>query len=455
MPFYSLLVTSMDRDDLLERTIRSYMKMADIPPREIIICDNGPKRDMPTFLQRYRHLGLRWINEGGNRGQIYSCDRLWHESKYDYACWLEEDWLFTQGDFVQKSFEILDRHPEVVAVTLRGDWNHPLVSDPRFPGIQIAQPGWKGGWGGFCFNPGLRRKSDYQRIGTYGKHVGYGTAGLGHEMELSKLYASLGYVLAALPDRCVHIGGGRSRAANPTDLVSPPKILIAVPACHRLDYGPWESEDSPSFDKKKAWQGRPYGTDIHISGENPRIEAVRNSWFKDVANHSNLTAKFFYGHGDSDLLDDEVRLRVPDDYAHLPQKTIAICEWASAHSFDYVMKCDDDTYVWVDRLMIEIMSRPFDFAGHINGNTSCSGGCGYILSKRAMEEVIRNPISAHWAEDITVGMIMKSANIPPLNLPNHRSGDEHHWFNIEKIPEGTVTIHAVRPEDLIKIHERQ
>lgn len=450
MPLYSLLVTSCDRDDLLVRTITSYMQVVDFSPREIIIFDNGPTRPMPPGLNRYKHLGLKWINEGSNRGQIYACDRLWQECKNDYAMWMEEDWQFNQGDFLLKSFKILEDHPEVITVTLRGDWNHPLISDPRFS-FQIAQPNWRGCWGGFTFNPGLRRKSDYKKIGSYGRHVGYGTAGLGHEIQLSTMYSNLGYVLAALPDKCVHIGGGRSRSVSPVGLVDPPKVLIAIPACHKLDYGRWESEQSPSFDRSTAWEGKPYGTDIHISGANPRIQAVRETWLKDVKNHKNLTAKFFYGQGAArQPLEDEIYLQVPDDYAHLPQKTMAICKWAAANGFDYLLKCDDDSYIYVDRLMTEVMSQPFDFAGHINGGT-CSGGCGYWLSRRAINEVNRNNINTHWAEDVTVGMIMKTARIEPINLTTHVPGYSDHWFfpdgfKPEKLTDTLVCAHAVQPE---------
>lgn len=459
MNFYSLLVTSCDRDDLLEKTITTYLRNAEVAPREIIIVDNGPKRPMPAFLNRLKHLGVRWINEGMNRGQIYSCDRLWQECKYEYAMWMEEDWVFVCGDFIKKSFEILEKYPEVLTVTLRGDWGHPLISDSRFP-FKIAEPAWKGVWGGFTFNPGLRRKSDYKRIGTYGKHVGYGTAGLGHEMELSKLYASMGYVLAAIPDRCSHTGGGRSISVAPIGLVDPPKVLIAVPACHKFEYGPWESSESPHFDRSKAWKGQPYGTDIHISGANPRIGAVRETWFKDIANHKNMTGKFFYGRRDDTTRQpaaDEVFLHVEDDYAHLPQKTVAICQWALDHQFEYLFKCDDDTFVYVDKLAIEVQSEPFDYAGYLNGN-SCSGGCGYWLSKRAMEEVVRNPIHSHWAEDVTVGIIMKQANIPPVNMLGHRPGFTDHWFMPEgfdpgKLDSGIVTAHAVQPEIMRQWYE--
>ena len=445
---YSLLVTSCDRHDLLEKTIKSFLKNVDVPPRQIVIVEDG-STPMPAFLNKYKHLGLTWINNGTRRGQIYSCDRLWSECKYDFAMWMEDDWQFTQGDFLSKSFEILDKYPEVITVGLRGDWNHPLIDDPRFP-FKIAEPNWKGGWGSFAFNPGLRRRKEYTRIGSYGKHVGYGSHGLGHEMDLSKLYASMGYVIAVLPGHCAHIGGGRSRAIEPI-LDKAVKILIAVPACHKLNYGAWESEESPAFNKATAWQGKAYGKDIHISGENPRIQAVRDTWWNN--NHPNITKKFFYGTVPGfkyQPLDDEVVLPVPDDYAHLPKKTMAICKWSLQNGFDYILKVDDDTYVYPDRAAVEVQSQSIDFAGHINGG-ACSGGCGYYLSRRAMEAVVRNPINSHWAEDVTVGMIMKAAHIAPIELPMHIPGYSDHWympngFDPSKINTGIVCAHAVQPE---------
>ena len=449
---YSLLITSMDRDDLLKKTIESYLRVADIKPREIIIVDNGPKREMPTFLNRLKHYNVRWICDGINRGQIYSCDRLWAESKYDYAMWCEEDWVFVTGDFVKKSFDILEKHPEILTVTLRGDWNHPLIQDARFPGIKIATPAWKGVWGGFTFNPGLRRKSDYTKIGSYGKHCGYGTHGLSTEIPLSKLYANQGYVLAALPDHISHIGGGRSRSINPVGLTKPPKVLIAVPACRKFEYGPWESSESPLYNPKTAWDGKPYGTDIHISGPNARVPAVRETWGQDVHHHENLTLRFFYGEGTESLKDDEVCLKgCPDDYEHLPHKTIAICKWALNNGFDYVLKCDDDSYVWVDRAMLEVQTVP-DFAGHINGGT-CSGGCGYWLSRRAMEAVQDSPNC--WAEDVWVGKCMKYAGIHPINLETHQPGYTQHWFDITRSTANLVCIHALQPNTMRELYRRE
>lgn len=447
MSSYSLLITSCQRDDLLKRTIESFLDCADLAPREIVIVDDGPERPMPDFLQKFRHLSLKWLCNGTRQGQIHSCDRLWRECSHDYAFWCEEDWHFAESGFIKKSLDILKAHPEVFTVTLRGDWGHPLVKDPRFP-FQIAELGWRGGWGSFCFNPGMRRKSDYTRIGSYGKRVGYGTHGLVHEIELSKLYAKLGYVLAALPNHCCHIGAGRSRAVEPIERTIP-KVLIAVPACHKFNYGRWESGDSPHFNQANAWNGQPYGTGIHISGLNPRIQAVRETWAQDCKPFDNFTVKFFYGLGaDRARLEDEVFLPVDDDYEHLPQKTIAIVKWALANGYDYVLKCDDDTYIYMDRLVQELNENRFDYAGYLHGSV-CTGGTGYWLSRRAMAAVQDNPNC--WAEDVWVGKCMQIAGIEPVMLTGHRPGYSDHWFHPKgfnpKFLDGMmVTAHAVQPE---------
>lgn len=61
------------------------------------------------------------------------------------------------------------------------------------------------------------------------------------------------------------------------------KILIAVKAGRTLSYTRWESEKSPSYTPVNAYtshSGAPYGPSdnpIHVSGPNPRIQAVRGT----------------------------------------------------------------------------------------------------------------------------------------------------------------------------------
>lgn len=457
---YSLLITSCQRFDLLKTTLDSFIarNCGGVKPRDTFIVEDSDAQ-IPEWLRENihyyaSHLGkITWQANECRMGQIYSADRLWSLCTQDYALWMEDDWSFNEGNFMAESFAILQSHPEVIMVSLRGHsgW-HPLQKKGD---LLIAEPNWRGGWGGFSFNCGVRRKSDYKRIGSYGRHVSYGTSGLGHEMTLSKMHGDMGYVIADLGREIVtHTGGSRSRAIEP--LPPMPRILIAVPACRDFAYSKWESSDSPEYNAATAYNGKPYGTDIHISGPNPRIQAVRETWAKDIeAFKSHVDLRFFYGTPHpTDLQGDEVCLPVNGDYEHLPHKTVEICRWAAEQNYDYLFKADDDSYVWIDGLVQELMSNRFDYAGYTNANI-CSGGPGYWLSKRAMKEVARNGIQDHWAEDVTVGKIMSAANIYPVNLPNHRPGFSQHWFDIDNIPVGSVCIHALKPETMRELYRRE
>jgi len=430
------------------------MDNADVPPSQIVIINDGPA-DMPEFLKRFRHIPTTWLANDRRRGQVYCLDRLYGEIKTEQVFHTEDDFLFTSNVPVRKSFEILDKYPDISLVALRSEWPHPVAdaADHIPSTIKIAMPYWRQAWGGYTWNPGARRLKDIKKFGPVAK---YGQQnGLEHEAMLSKAFLDAGYRIAIISGQqcCQHIGGNRSKASEKIE-IKDPKILIAVKAGQKLSYTKWESEKSPSFDPSIAYNGVPYcksDKPIHVSGPNDRIPAVRETWFKNVANYKNLTAKFFFGQPTPVVaLEDEVYLPVPDDYAHLAPKTKEICRWAYEHDFDFVALVDDDTFVVVDRLVSEIQNGNFDYAGYTNGNV-CTGGPGYILSRKAMEAVISN-FHEHWAEDVSVAKTMRFAGIEPVHLQGHRSGrSNHHFFTDDKfdsslLDNSIVTMHAVFPQ---------
>lgn len=459
----SMCVTSCNRHSLLKQTLESFYEVTDIEPQELIICEDSttPQPEW-TKTQEWRRRGLRWLSNESRMGQIYSCDRLMKEAKYPFVFWCEDDWDFQSTDFIRESKRILQTYPQIIQVSLRGHtgW-HDLMDADDYPKekFKIAVPYWRGTWGGLAFNPGLRRKSDYEKLGSYGKHVSYGTHGLGHEAQLSKKLLDQGYRIADLGrEIVVHTGGTCSRAIEP--LPPMPKLLIAIPACFAFEYGRWESEESPHYNAAKAWNGVPYGSDIHISKPvNDRIDAIRETWAKDVEVFKDfVTIKFFYGEPQGGFprapLSDEVFLSgVPDDYAGLPLKTVAICQWADREGFDWLYKGDDDTAVYVDRLIRELMENRHDYMGYCQAAT-CAGGPGYFLSKRALRLVAtqgQNP--DHWAEDVWVGKVLGMNRIEGFMLGGHRPGFAAHYFfptgfDPATEPEDIVTMHALTPIDM-------
>lgn len=457
MPSYTLVVTSCDRHDLLRETLDSFIATAEEKPHETVIVEDSAAPEPVWFKENWPYYFSRlgkvsWIQNETRMGQIWSIDRAYQKVKTEYIFHCEDDWRFAERDYIRESFAILEKYPSIIQVSLRGNtgW-HDLVDINTYPGIKIAMPFWRGTWGGIAFNPGMRRLSDYKKLGSYGLHVSYGTTGLGHEAALSKMLLEQGYRIADLNRPiAVHTGGARSRAIEKIEWKMP-KCLIAVPACHAYEYGKWESSESPRFGQVAPYNGKPYGTDIHISeSAKERVPAIRDTWAKDAAKFE-IDVRFFYGTPHppgASPADDEVFLDCPDDYEHLPHKTVSICRWA-VERYDWMLKCDDDTAVYVDRAVQELMSHRFDYAGCLHHGV-CTGGPGYWLSKRAMREVSRNGVQDHWAEDVTVGKIMTNANIYGQNLPGHKSGMSEHWFfgstfDSSKLRGDEVAMHALQP----------
>jgi hypothetical protein len=446
---YTLVVTSCNRHDLLRRTLESFVTCADEEPLETIIIEDSDL-DAPEWFETIkRKLGWKvtWLKNGVRCGQIYSADRAMQHVTTEGIFWCEDDWEFTQSGFIQASRAILEKFPQVLTVSVRSDWNHPLED---WNGIKIAQPYWGGHWGGFMFNPGLRRRADYRMLPTFGRHVAYGIPGLDHEAQLSKKLLDAGYRIAALPTgHCHHIGGGRSRAIE--KLPELPKILIAVPATKNFRYDKWESSDSPSYDATIP----AYGKDIHISGPNPRLKAVRETWWKDVEPFKHhVDARFFFGQPfDGEPLADEVVLEVGDTYGHLPLKTQAVCRWAVENDYDFVVKLDDDSFPFMDRVVGEVLTHRYDYAGKVNCNL-CLGGAGYMLSKRAAKIIAHAGQPDHWAEDMWVGLVLANAGIRAEFLP-HYTGCAAHYMDLDAIPDDAAIIHAVKPEDMAKVNGKR
>ena len=149
-PEITLAVTSCNRHDLLERTLRSFARYCGGLVKETIIVEDSDQ-SAPAWLADIDNIGPKtWISNGVRKAQIYSCDRLMSEVKTPYVFWCEDDWEFFRPGFMEESLEILEKWPRILQVWLRDDSAHPVVQDSRFP-FYIMRPEWEGGWSGFAF----------------------------------------------------------------------------------------------------------------------------------------------------------------------------------------------------------------------------------------------------------------------------------------------------------------
>lgn len=452
----SMCLTSCGRHDLLKQTLESFYMVVDQEPQELLIYEDSDE-PRPEWLKTdiWRTRNAKWIQGGARMGQCFACAQLIREAKHDFVFWCEDDWLFQRqiSPFMRESKEILAKHQEIVQVSLRGQtgW-HPLIGYEKYlggsdtPRFLIAEPYWRGEWGGWSWNPGLRRRETLVKILPQ-VLSSVGMKGLRHEGNLSKRLLDDGFRIADLGRPvCTHIGGNRSRSVE--DLPPLPRILIAIPTCFTLDY---ETRWEHTGDTK-------YGKDMHVSGPNDQTQACRETWVKDFAPFKNVTVKFFYGKPAEGYprqpLADEVFLECGDKYGDLPQKTVEVMKWAADRDFEFIYKCDTDTAVYAERLLIEIMENQFDYAGYRHAEV-CSGGPGYLLSRRAAVTIAQHGEQNGdvWAEDVWVSRVLKQHGILPLMLPNHRSGLSAHFFfpqgfDPTKLSDEIVSMHALFPETM-------
>lgn|GEM_PF-425965 len=107
-------------------------------------------------------------------------------------------------------------------------------------------------------------------------------------------------------------------------------------------------------------------------------------------------------------------LPCPDDYDSLPMKVGLFLEWASKHAeFEYIFKCDDDTYLRPDRLLaFDCQGKDYIGAEWSPGVEYASGGAGYWVSRKSV--AVLAPVLRRYttgAEDVLVGQILANAGI--------------------------------------------
>ena len=186
------------------------------------------------------------------------------------------------------------------------------------------------------------------------------------------------------------------------------RILLGIFTCHKYVY-----TDPNSL--TRDWFTRPVVD---------RVSAIRDTWLNDVTRHTTgredvtVDYKFFYGRGDDSLRkSDEVFLNAPDDYLHSAEKLRAIVRYALDADYDYLLKIDDDCWVYWDRLMQNIPTA--DYVGSSTGPvpvpnadktwwrgrgrlTNYCSGMAYWLSKKSLQ-VLAQSAPGCWAEDRWAG----------------------------------------------------
>ena len=214
---YTVALTSCGRFDLLERTLRSLLPRLDGPLESILIADDsgedagGLDRVIENFKSSY--VPIHAVVNDPPIGQVASIDRLYGLAGTDWIFHCEDDWDFFRTGFLRESFELLMENETLSMAALRdvSDYGQVPLGSERLTstgiGYRVADTSLRSQshMSGLHFNPGLRRMSDYLRIGPYAN-----LAPIVREVTVSEAYRDMGLRVGVLAAPAVrHIGDGR------------------------------------------------------------------------------------------------------------------------------------------------------------------------------------------------------------------------------------------------------
>ena len=187
-----------------------------------------------------------------------------------------------------------------------------------------------------------------------------------------------------------------------------------------------------------------------------RRQLCLETWFPDAA-ACGIDAVFLLGEPavkGPDRNGPLLILPCPDAYRTLPQRTWHFVRWAMERDdWDYLLKCDDDTYVSASRLAAyDPQGCDYIGAEWRPGAGYGSGGAGYLLSRRAAEIVAAKMLAPLGAEDQLVGLRMREHGIPLTIDPRFVP-----WGSEERRPTlGNDLITAHKFADSLKVrHEAE
>lgn len=178
-----------------------------------------------------------------------------------------------------------------------------------------------------------------------------------------------------------------------------------------------------------------------------RRAACRETWLSHP--QPDVECRFFLGRREPLPAEpDVVNLWVDDGYNHLPAKGLAFYRWAlENYDFEWLFKCDDDTYLSLERLP-EICDERYDLIGDMSVSLrgAPSGGAGYLMSRRLVELFVQHAaeIPPGGAEDLLFGNLASRLGVPMqastrllmYNTPApHRSNDQVscHWCSPDRL----------------------
>jgi hypothetical protein len=233
----TMVLTSCGRNDLLEKTLDSFLKYNRYPIERYIITEDSA--DLNVFkeckrlnAEKYNNK-LEFIFNYEKLGQSASIDLAYSMVDTEYIFHCEEDWEFYRGGFIEDSIKVLKTQPKVIQSWIRPKsdnilnkiqskiYNLPLgvsvrIVEPISFTVENANEDGTNmiikNYMGFSWNPGVKRLKDWQELPN-------GYSGFEREHLVDEYYRDNKFMVVSLSESDTdgyvkHIGWNR-RAADP------------------------------------------------------------------------------------------------------------------------------------------------------------------------------------------------------------------------------------------------
>ena len=208
-------------------------------------------------------------------------------------------------------------------------------------------------------------------------------------------------------------------------------------------------------------------------GTQSNADACIKTWVKDIQNPHEY---YFYGSKTQSEKMHRTWNCEPDNGEarfRLPEKTYKMLVESLKHEWDFLFKCDDDTFIAFDKLINFLKNYNCNndlYIGRkiVNPFPYAQGGAGYVLTRSAVKKSLEslrlfygNESKNKIAEDYSVGLALREQGIDlthtdSLSTTSPKIAKQNQSVCIDAIIKNNkITAHYVQPNTMMETYKQQ
>ena len=214
----SFVLTSCGRTKLLDKTLKSFFKYNDYNIKDFFLVEDSVNNLVYEEVKKKWKDKIKIFCNKKKLGQIKSIVDIYKKIRTPYVFHCEDDWIYTRKKFIEDSLEILKTDSKIIQVWLESKKSASRLDIFEYGPLEYTKKnkigfrkvtckdGWE--WGHFSFRPGVKRMSDYNLIGGYGKFK--------NELDIGVKYKKLGFYTVIIEKPAVEDIGDDHHVSDPT-----------------------------------------------------------------------------------------------------------------------------------------------------------------------------------------------------------------------------------------------